>query len=73
MNDPNAIAILNTKVTNAVGTGLVPQSQPDYVVLGWDEDTAAEWAQMVEREFALWAESTDCDSARAMDFTGCKI
>ena len=52
MNDPNAIAILNTKVTNAVGTGLVPQSQPDYVVLGWDEDTAAEWAQMVEREFA---------------------
>ena len=70
MNDPNAIAILNTKVTNAVGTGLVPQSQPDYVVLGWDEDTAAEWAQMVEREFALWAESTDCDSARAMDFYG---
>lgn len=55
-------------VRNVVGTGLSAHPSPDYDALGWDEDKAAEWAEVAFREFDLWASSQDCDITRTENF-----
>lgn len=69
-NEPLAAGAINTVCTNVVGTGLMPKFQPRRDILGWTEERAAEWSRTVAQEFALWAESTDCDATRTQTFYG---
>ena len=69
-NAPLAGAALNVQVTNVVGTGLSMQAQPDAAALGISDDDAREWADHAEREWRLFAESTNCDVTRTQNFYG---
>src|SRR3989344_5031863 len=51
-----------------VGTGLALSSQPALKVLGWTPEQAIEWKALVQREFSLWADSTDCDIEQQLNF-----
>lgn len=68
-NAPLALGAINTKVTNIVGTGLKLHATIDREVLGMTDDEADEWESAVEREWALWSESSDCDIERTLKFT----
>lgn len=67
-NAPIAAGAINTVVQNAVGTGLALQSVPDINVLGWTEEQARAWGQIVGHEFGMWADSPDCDITRTQTF-----
>lgn len=69
-NAPIACGAVSAAVTNVVGTGLRLQPAIDRYVLGMSEDEADEWESRVEREWRLWAESTECDAARTLTFAG---
>ena len=69
-NSPIAGGAIHTVCLNAVGTGLSLQPTPDISILKWDEEKASQWATMVEHEFAMWAESKDCDVTRTQNFYG---
>ncbi len=69
-NTPLAGGALNTTVTNVIGSGLSLQCAIDADALGLDESRAAAWQNATEREFRLWAESTDCDVTRHQNFYG---
>lgn len=69
-NAPLAGGAVNTSVTHVIGTGLSMQSRIDRDYLGLGEDEADAWQAATEREFSIWAESTDCDVTRAQDFYG---
>lgn len=69
-NSPLAHGAVNTATVGAIGTGLMPKPAPQRVLLGWDEERAAQWKARVELEWALWAESTDCDLTRTQNFYG---
>lgn len=66
--NPLAASIINTKVTNVVGTGLVMHPQIDDQFLGMDETQADEWEAKTEREWRLWADSSACDMERTCCF-----
>lgn len=68
MNTPLATGALKTIRTNAIGYGLVLNSQIDYEFLGLSEDEADAWETQVEREFSLWAESLMADSLQMHNF-----
>lgn len=68
MGVPIATGALKTIRTNVVGSGLKLKSQIDADYLGLTEDEADAWEKQVEREFALWADSTFCDAARQHNF-----
>lgn len=69
-NAPLAGGAIGTTVTNVVGTGLALQSIPDREVLGLSDEEAEDWAEQVQREFRLFAESVDCDATRQQTFYG---
>jgi lambda family phage portal protein len=69
-NAPVALGALNTKVSNVVGTGLTYTPAIDAEFLGLTDEQAEEWQDDVKRRFKAWAESTDCDVARQLDFYG---
>lgn len=54
--------------TNAVGTGLHLKSTINEEVLGISADEARELEETIEREFAHWANSTNCDIERIDNF-----
>lgn len=58
---PIAAGAINTNIDRVVGTGLALSAQPALSVLGWSAEQAKEWKALVQREFSLWADSTDCD------------
>lgn len=66
-NNPLAAGVINTKVTNIVGTGLIMHPQIDAKLLGMSEEEAAQWEENTEREWRLFADSEACD----MDETCC--
>lgn len=68
MGVPLATGAIKTCRTNVVGGGLRLKSQVDYQTLGLDEDKARELEQIIEREFALWADSPACDLERLDNF-----
>jgi lambda family phage portal protein len=68
MNTPIAAAALRRITTNAVGQGLTFQSRIDRDFLGLTEEQADVWERTTEREFALWANSKECDRARSLNF-----
>lgn len=61
---------INTVVTNAVGTGLSMQPAPDAEFLGLTEDECKAWGNHTQREYKMWAESTDCDITRSQNVYG---
>lgn len=65
---PIAVGAMNTLLDRTVGTGLALVAQPDAKVLGWSEEQAAEWRAGVQREFSLWADSSECDISLAGNF-----
>ena len=69
-NAPVALGALNTTVSHVVGTGLTYTPAIDAEFLGLDDEQAEAWGDDVKRRFRTWAESTDCDCARQLDFYG---
>ena len=65
---PLATAAFKKMRTSAVGTGLKLKSQIDFRFLKMDEEQARELEAQIEREFALFAESPNCDAERLDDF-----
>ncbi len=59
---------LKTARTNVIGTGLRLKPAIDADFLGIDEEQADELKRTIEREFALWSESVDCDAQRLNNF-----
>lgn len=68
MNTPIATGSIKTIRTNVVGSGLVLNSQIDYEFLGMTPEEADEWETIVEREFALWADSLMADAMQMHNF-----
>lgn len=68
MGSPLGTGAIKTMRTNCVGTGLKLKSTPDAEILKLDAKSAQTLARTIEREFALWAESTDCDLQRIDTF-----
>lgn len=67
-NAPVATGVIGTTVTHVVGTGLACNPQIDAEYLGLTEEQAQAWEANAKRRFLAWAESTDCDLARALNF-----
>ena len=67
-NTPLATSAVNTLKTNVVGPGLRLQSRMDREFLGLADEAADKWERNVEREFSLWADSTDSDITRTQNF-----
>jgi lambda family phage portal protein len=61
---------IQTVVQNTVGSGLKLQANPDAEALKLSPDQAAALKKQIEREWRLFAESTDCDLTRKQDFYG---
>lgn len=68
MGVPLATGAIKTCRTNVVGSGLKLKSQIDYEALGMPEEEARSLESKIEREFALWADSTACDLERLDNF-----
>lgn len=66
--NPIAAGAIQTNVDRVVGTGLALVAQPNRSVLGWTEEQARAWKGLVQREFSLWADSTDCDFEGELNF-----
>jgi lambda family phage portal protein len=69
-NAPIATGALSTVRTKVVGTGLALQSRVHRDVLGLSEEEASAWQRHTEMEFALWAESPECDLTRQQNLYG---
>ena len=69
-NNAHGRGAIRTPSLSAIGIGLKPQSRIDRQFLNLDDEAADKWQHDAEREFKLWAESTDCDAARKVDFYG---
>lgn len=65
---PIAVGAINTNVDRVVGTGLALSAQPASTVLGWSSEQAQEWKALVQREFSMWADSTECDIEQTLNF-----
>ncbi len=69
-NAPVATGAIGLVVSNTVGQGLKLQARIDREFLKIEDSAAEEWESSVEREWALWSESQDCDCARTLQFDG---
>ena len=69
-NQPLALGAVNTTVTNVVGPGLNPHPSIDAEYLGMTEAESDAWRQQTLREWALWAETHECDLYRTQNFAG---
>lgn len=67
-NAPLAGGAINTKVTSVVGGGIKPVARVDRDTLGLDEDAADALERQIDREWALWADSPECDAERTLSF-----
>ena len=68
MGVPLATGAVKTYRTTVVGMGLKLKSKIDAEFLGMSEEDARTLEKQMEREFALWAESSDCDIERFDNF-----
>jgi lambda family phage portal protein len=58
-DDPHAAGVTSTIVSNVIGSGINPQSRPDFKALGIDAETADEFAQTAERVWHEWVKWAD--------------
>ena len=68
MGIPTAAAALKTMRTNVIAAGLVPAPKLDADYLGLTQEQAAELQAQIIREFALWADTPECDADRMDNF-----
>lgn len=68
MTAPIATSAIKTTRTNVVGSGLKLKSRIDYEVLGITEEQSQILEDKIEREFALWAETKQCDALGVNNF-----
>lgn len=68
MGIPIATGAIKTMRTNIVGSGLRLKSKINFEHLGISEINAKKIQKDIEREFSLWADSTDCDIERLDNF-----
>ena len=61
MGVPVATSALKTLRTNVVAGGLMPAPQIDGEYLGLSSEQTEALQETIVREFALWADTTDCD------------
>lgn len=65
-----ASGAVQTITDNVVGTGFRLSAKPDYRALGRDKAWADEWSNRIEALWRTWAEGTDCDVGRTLNFAG---
>ena len=65
-----ASGAVQTITDNVVGTGFRLSAKPDYRALGRDKTWADEWSNRIEALWRTWAEGTDCDVGRTLNFAG---
>jgi len=70
INNGIASGALQTITDNVVGTGLRLSAKPDYRALGRDTQWADDWSNQIEALWRSWAEGTDCDAGRSLNFAG---
>lgn len=68
MNTPIGAAAVSSTTSKTIGTGLYLKPCLDYEYLGMTQEEAEAWERNTEREFALWAESKECDATRMHTF-----
>jgi len=68
MGVPLATGAIKTMRTNVVGRGLRLKPKIDREVLGIEPEAAYKLERQIEKEWELWADSTDCDAARVDNF-----
>jgi lambda family phage portal protein len=68
MTSPLARASLGRMQINVVGQGLKLRPVPDAEILGLSVDEINAWSRRVVREFALWANSKECDQQGLNNF-----
>lgn len=68
MNSSVAAAATNATRTSVIGPGLVPKPKIDYEFLGISREGAAALQGKIKKEFALWANTSLCDSADLNNF-----
>lgn len=68
MGVPLATGAVKTMRTNVVGRGLKLKPTIDRKVLGITAEEAKTMEEQIAREWAVWAESKDCDMARLDNF-----
>ncbi|MGC0151033.1 phage portal protein [Chromobacterium vaccinii] len=69
-NNGVATSGIQTLVDNVVGVGLRLSSKPDWRGLGRTAEWGEDWQRNVERLWREFANSTDCDVARELNFAG---
>jgi lambda family phage portal protein len=65
-----AAGAFQTTLDNVVGANLRLTAWPDYRALGKTPEWAEEWTRNVESLWKTWADSTYCDAANKLTFTG---
>lgn len=68
MGAPLATGAVKTLRTNVIGSGLRLKSQIDHDIVGITREQAKELEGIIEREFATWAETQECDLTRIDNF-----
>lgn len=68
MTSPIATSAIKSTKTNVVGSGLKLKARIDNVALGLTEEQSQALEDKIEREFALWAETTKCDALGINNF-----
>lgn len=68
MGNPLASGAMKKMRTNIVGSGLRLNPKPNANLLKLSPEKAAEWSEIVQREFAIWSKSKDCDRSRRLTF-----
>jgi len=58
-NDPHAANIADSMGVSVVGTGLRPQSRPNWKLLGWSEEEAETFQTQAEWAFSIWEKEAD--------------
>ena len=72
-NNGIAGGAIRTQIDNIVGTGLRLSAKPDYRALGKTKEWAAEWSRIAEAKWRTFADSTDFDAARQLNFGGMTV
>ncbi len=52
-----ARGLVRRLITNEINTGLAPEASPNEEIIGVAEDSLADWTEMVENRFAIWAKN----------------
>lgn len=68
--DPIVSGLVGANCTSIVGAGLKFQSRIDAAYLGFNDDQQEEKENQIEREFALFSDSIECDYSRQLNFDG---